>query len=623
MKSANFLFFLLIAAILTTTAIAQSPPENRKSEFMFVDEIKAGMTGYGISAFKDNQLERFDVEILGVMKGAFAGMDMILARLSSPYMEDSGVIAGMSGSPVYINDRMIGAVAYGWAFAQEPVAGITPIENMLEVYDRTDDKKHPPDHAPTGDFLDQWKSAKPEIPRSEPVTVKSSSIQGLNNTNSEYPETISFEPLGTPLIISGAHPAVMKRARHYFKDSSLMPVMGGGGHVINPDLKHKPIENGSAVAIPMMSGSMEMSALGTVTYRKGNKMIAYGHPFFNEGNINAPFASAHVYTIMPSYMRSFKLGASVREVGAIRQDRRSAIGGYFGMEPPVFDMKVSLSFREYKREPENKEFQYRIWEHDLYSPMLADMALAQSIVDNDKLSGNSAAKVNYRIRLENGEVIEKENFFSSQAILAFSVSMPLYFDIYRLLTNPFRETGVENISCEVEIINQYKAVGIEAVDLDKDIYKPGETVKVNIHFVPYREPRFTRNLRIQLPQDIRNGVYTLNILDGPGRQSFEYSRSPGRSNIRSYETLLENIKMNFPSNRLYGLLVEADSGLRVGDEDMPGLPPSVLQVTKESSVSAFTAPINMNVILEETLDTNFEIRGSHSLKIKVDNRGRR
>jgi SpoIVB peptidase S55 len=595
-----------------------------KSEFMFVDEIKPGMKGYGISVFKDNKLERFDVEIIGVMHNAMAGIDMILARLKSPHLKDMGVIAGMSGSPVFLNDRMIGAVAYGWTFSKEPIAGITPIKNMLDVFEETDDKPHPPESAPTEDFLAQFdrntKSSISFLKMKENISIKTSEIPNLEGTFGNSGKSITFEPLNTPLMVSGAHPAVMKRMRHYFADSGLEPALGGGGKVLNPKLKDKPIENGSGISIPMMSGSMDISAIGTVTYRKDNKLIAFGHPFFEMGNVDIPMASAYIFTTMPSLMRPFKLGASVKEVGAIRQDRRPAIGGFFGYEAPTFDMDVKMKLlrngKEYK-------FSYRIWEHQLLSPMLVDLALTQSLVNNDKLFGSSAAKIKYSIELADGQKIEKEDFLSAEFILAFDASLPIRFDIMALMNNSYKKVNIKKLNFEIEILDTFKAVGIETAYVNREVYKPGETVKTKLYFKPYRQPRFSRTVEMKLPDDLRDGTYNIDIMNGMARSGMEYARSPGLGVILSFEGLMENLRISYPSNRLYIMLTEKESGLRLGEKEMPGLPSSVMKATRSVAATPYTSPVVMNFIKEKYITTDFEIRGNRSIRIKVDHLRRR
>lgn len=618
----------LIIAVLTFLIIVggipsqeTNPPETPKSEFMHVDELKPGMKGYGVTAFENNQLERFDVEILGVMYNSFAGMDMILARLSGPRFKEIGVIAGMSGSPVYIEDRLIGAVAYGWVFAKEPIAGITPIKNMLEVFERTDKKPHPEDIATPEGFLSELETSSSSNflsgKKPEPITISTDSLPGITG---EFPESITLEPLNTPLVISRSHPAIMKRIRHYLADTPLMPVMGGGGHIINDKLKDQPIENGSGLAIPLMSGSMDMSAIGTVTYRKGDKLVAFGHPFFEKGNVDVPMASAYIYTIVSSYARPFKLGSSVRELGSIRQDRRPAIGGFFGLTAPSFDMEVHM---KQKSAGEQYDFQYRIWEERSYAPQLADIALSSSLMDKDKMSGNAAADIHYTIELEDGTVIEKRDFLSTNYVLAFQASLPIYLDLIALMNNSFHKVDLKRIVFDIEIIDEYRAVGIETSQLDKEVYKPGDTVRAKVFFRAFRKPRFSRTVEMKLPDEIRDGSYQLRILDGSGRARLEYQRSPGKGNILSFEGLLENLRLNYPANRLYVLLTERESGIRLKEKEMPGLPLSVMDVTRDAAVNAYSSPVTMTFLEEETMDTDFEIRGSQTLTVKVNRLGRR
>lgn len=617
------LLLVIITLFSITSSFAKDTtnPTTGTYDIMPISEIKRGMKGYGVSAFGDNELQRFDAEILGVMENAFAGMDIILARLSGPQFKQMGVIAGMSGSPVYINGKIIGAVSYGWYFSMEPIAGITPIEKMLEIYDRTDMKPHPDEWAPVKDFLSEGNvanepSSLPAKPSS--FTIETDTFLGLSSPSPSFPKSITMQPLSTPLIVSGCSPKTLKRISHYFRNTSLMPVMGGAGHSVNPKLADKPMENGSAIAIPLITGSIEMSAIGTVTYRKDNRLVAFGHPFFEMGNVDLPMASAYIFAVVPSYDFPFKLGAAVREVGSIRQDRLPAIGGIFGMEAPSFDIDVNLSLSG-----SQKKLHYRLWENEYFSPMLAEIAVSSSIMDNDKYYGNSAAKIRYIVTLSDGTTIEKRDFLSTNRMLAYEVTFPIMYDLRTLMRNTYRKVDISNIKCDIDIIDQYKTVEIASARLDKEVYKPGEKVKATIYFMPFRQPRFSRNFEIELPDDIRDGTYNLEILDADGRMRTEMMRSPGLSNVLSFEGLIKVLRLNYPNNQLYVLLTEKKPGIRLKETEMPGLPQSIMTATRSATAQAFVTPITMSFIREKTVETDFEINGMQSLQLRVDRLGRR
>jgi len=614
------LVIIILFAITSSFAKDATNPTTGTRDIMPISEIKRGMKGYGVSAFGNNELQRFDVEILGVMENTFAGMDLILARLSGPQFKQMGVIAGMSGSPVYINDKIIGAVSYGDLFSMEPIAGITPIEKMLEIYDRTDMKPHPDECAPVKDFLSEGKSANepaPLLSKPSSFTVETDTMPGFGSLSPPLPKSITMQPLSTPLIVSGCSPRTLKRISNYFRNTSLMPVMGGAAHSVDPRLADKPMENGSAIAIPLISGSIEMAAIGTVTYRKDNKLVAFGHPFFEMGNVDVPMANAYIFTIVPSYYWSFKMGASVREVGSIRQDRLPAIGGIFGMKASSFDIDVNLSISGTQ-----KKLHYHLWENEYFSSILAEIVIGSSIMDNDKYYGNSAAKIHYIVTLSDGTTIEKRDFLSTR-MLAYDVTFPITYDLHTLMRNTYRKVDISNIKCDIDIIDQYKIVEISSARLDKEVYKPGEKVKATIYFMPFRQPRFSRNLEIELPDDIRDGTYNLEILDADGRMRTEVMRSPGLSNVLSFEGLVKLLRLNYPTNQLYVLLTERKPGIRLKETEMPELPQSVMTATRSATAQAFVTPITMSFIREKTLETDFEINGRQTLQLRVDHMGRR
>jgi len=617
------LMFVFLALILSGANAAKDVSAASAKEIMPISEIKPGMKGYGLSVFKGTDVERFDVEILGVMHNAFAEMDLILARLSSPYLK-SGVIAGMSGSPVFIDGRMIGAVSYGWSFSMEPIAGITPIEKMLEVYEMTNDKEHPDEIPPIGDFPQKGESKSSDdnlrlLPvKSQSIKIQTGSVPGLKDINNQIPESITMEPLNTPLVISGCSPSALNRLNHHLRDTNFIAVMGGGAPAGGAPIKDAPVENGSPLALSFMSGSMNMAAIGTVTYRKGDKLVAFGHPFVEFGNADVPMGSGSIFTIVSGYARSFKMGAMVKEVGCIRQDRTPGIGGIFGMNAPSFDIDVNL-----KMAHSTKKFHYKAWENRLISPMILDMALYSSIMDNDKQVGASTAKIHYVINLADGSKIERWDFVSTDMFLAYDISMPAVLDLRTLLNNQFKKVDVTRIQFDAEISDQFRVVQIESARLNKDVYKPGEKVQAKVFFSTYRQPHFSRTVEIELPENIRDGTYNLEIVDSRGRTRLEIARSPGIGNVFTFEGLIKILNIGFPQNNLYALLTEREMGLKLMEAEMPGMPQNILAITQSAAVANQATPINFSFIREKKLETEFQINGRAALRVKVDHLGRR
>jgi hypothetical protein len=422
-RSCVFIRLLLLGTLCLRLPGHAGMAQELEFPVMGVDEIRPGMKGYGKTVFKNNQIERFDVEIIGVLRNVFPKGDIILARLSGGPLRDMGVIAGMSGSPIYIDDRLIGAVAYGWSFSKEPITGITPIKEMLQVYDLTSSEPLHADEVSPGTQAQATGSGERSALAPFRIQVSPEQLGQLDAPLSSEPiASLTLEPLSTPLFVTSRHPSVLRELKQLFAPYNLTPILSGsasGSASIHDDI---PVEPGAALGVQLVAGDLDISAIGTVTYKKGNKLVAFGHPMFLSGNVDIPMASAYIYSILPSYYFPFKFGEVVRQVGSVRQDRWTAIGGILGHEAPMVPVSVKVHLPDQKQ---SKVFSYRVWEDRSFGPRLTVISLYESLLSTDKFQGDSAATINYTISLDDGRSITKSDFVSSDMGVPFSAAIPL------------------------------------------------------------------------------------------------------------------------------------------------------------------------------------------------------
>ena len=313
---------------------------------MPVQEIRRGMKGYGLSVFQGTKIERFSVKIIGVLRKTGSGSDLILARLKGGPLARTGVIAGMSGSPVYIKGKLIGAVAYAWGFSKETIAGITPISEMLQTF-RYKKKKHHPGFRILG---------------SGKTMLHNRSVASAN---------ASFRRVATPLVISGIQPGVFDLVSGEMKKLGFLPVLGGSAGGKMDTATANKLLPGSAVGVQLVGGDMNMTGIGTVTYNGPEGILAFGHPMMRRGFCSFPMTSAYIHTVMPSLNVSFKMGSPIRTVGTIHQDRSPAIAGTMGLKPDTIPVKLSLNYG-------GKKFRYKytiIRDRQLFSRLLASVLL--------------------------------------------------------------------------------------------------------------------------------------------------------------------------------------------------------------------------------------------------------
>lgn len=583
--------------------------------FMGVDEIRPGMKGYGKTVFKNNQIERFDVEILGVLRNVFPKGDIILARLAGGPLRDMGVIAGMSGSPIFIDDRLIGAVAYGWGFSKEPITGITPIEEMLHVYELTSSEPPVPDETNLGIQRSFPGLMEHPVPAPYRIQIGKDKLEQLSIPfPSEFPGSLTFEPLATPLFVTSCHPAVLKEIKQLFAPYNMTAVMSGSASGAGMDYGDIPIEPGAALGVQLLAGDLDISAVGTVTYRKDNKLVAFGHPMFLSGSVNIPMASAYIYSILPSYYRPFKFGEVVKQVGSVRQDRWTAIGGILGPEAPMVPVSVGVRL---PGQQASKTFQYRVWEDRAFGPGLTAISLYESLLSTDKFQGDSAATIHYTISLNDGDTITKSDFISSDFAVPMSASMPVAFDIGMLVNNPFKPVRIEKITFEAELIDKLLTARLIATHTNKTTYKPGETVEITLYIQPWRKQIESLKASFTVPEDLPDGNYFLGINDGRGRQQLEYLRAPGLFQPLNFEQLLRTLKQSFPQNYLYLTVQKDTGGLTVHGDELAALPPSVRSVISEASVAQFTQPTRGIFLWDHRIGTQYAVSGADQIVLEV------
>ncbi|MCD6384816.1 hypothetical protein J7M23_03470 [Candidatus Sumerlaeota bacterium] len=600
-------WIIVIGVLMSGVLVYAEEPD-----FLPVDAIKPGMKGYGLTVFKGTKISRFDAEILGVLKGAFPQQDLILARLSAPELKDIGVIAGMSGSPVYINDKIIGAVAYGWTYSKEPVCGITPIENMLTVLNLAESEKNKsPSKSNSRSRYKQWLFPTYEQIKIEAEELPDSALAELFGKS----RTFELEPLSTPLSISQCDPRLLPFIKQIFSRYHLLPVISGRTSINNAgEPQNVKIKPGSALGVQLMSGDMDITAIGTVTYVKGDKVLAFGHPMFQGGNVNMPITNVYIFSIMPSFARPFKLGGSMMRVGALRQDRLPAVAGVLRESAPMIPLTVKVEIPEQNL---NKTYSYQVWEDRDFSPSLIFTGVMESILASYKTQGDNAALMNYTILLDDGTRIKKQEFLSDPQSLSFDLFMQIRNDVASLLMNSFKEVHLKSIDYTVRFTDKAKLATILTARTDKVEYKPGEKVSITVWLQIYREQRKKITTELTLPADIDEDTYSLMILDGDARNRLEYKRAPGTKVAYNFEQLVRNIQQNFPSNSLYIVLQKPVVGLTVEGTEMAELPTSVVDVLSDASAPGLTQETTGIILVEKRIPTAYTISGKQVLTINV------
>ena len=570
-------------------------------KFMRVSQLKPGMRGYALTVFHGTKIDRFSIEILGVIKKFNEGKDYILFRATSgpPVTQHLNIAHGMSGSPIYINGKLVGAISMevsngtqGPSFPRDPIGLATPIEEMF----------------------DAW---SPDLP-SKPNAISASPPTGGAGGYS----SLNFQPIDLPVAVSGVSPASLARLNVAFAPYHLRLMAGGGGGNGAAKNLYKAgamLQPGAAVGVSLMQGDMDFSATGTVTYRDGNRILLFGHPFFGLGPIDAAMTTASVVGIYPSYEDSVKLGQPLDTVGRIFQDRPFSVGGLVGSLPQMIPMTVSVNDQSIKRQ---KTFHVRIINHPLLTSQLVTTAADAAIAQVHGLPGDSMATVTMDVNVEEIGHVRRTNTFYD----AVSIDQAAIGDLDSLLrllsSNPFYPLSVKSIQMGVTIQNRHDTAEIDHIFLRQSKFAPGDTIPVGVVLKPYKRERITRYLNVKIPANTPDGTLSLSV-QGGGEGSgggisiggFILIAAPTPTGAANNVAQLVKQFVEKPrNNELVAHLTLPTSAIDINGEKLTDLPPTLAGVIRGTrSTGLHTERDEVKVVQP----THYVLSGDESLSVTV------
>jgi len=514
-----------------------------------VEELEVGARGHGFSVFSGTEPQRFEVEVLGVMKKLNPDTDFILARLSGMGLEDSGVVAGMSGSPVYVDGRLLGAVSFGWSFSNEAIAGITPIASMREL----------------------------QIMPSGPTPRPPPSVEFQQLLTGEFrPEILEehLRRLATP-VTAGARSNLLW-ATVGFGDTTRSLLGQALGAVApagsTPDLSAE-LKGGSAVAGVMIDGDLRLAFTGTVTERIGDDILAFGHSFMGIGPLSLPMATAEVVTVISSSNNSFKLANIGPIVGAFQQDRFAGMLGRVGASAPTIPTEIRLHGT-----PE-KTYRMEIASIPSMTSTLIATSVIQVLNAARQLNGNQGVRLRATIEMEGHEALSVERSFQGS-------SAPVSAAIYTLsvvsfiLRNPDEEVVIRRVEIDLDHSTEPDAVTLTGAHADRKTVRPGDTVAIHLDLEEYRGPKFRHTVEVEIPDDADPGSYYLFLGDGASVDALRLQIEPQEP--ADFRQALEILRAQHSSQDFVVLGVSPGIGLVVDGRSLPDLPSSIRSIWKAS-----------------------------------------
>jgi hypothetical protein len=617
-------FFAVAVLAIGAFSVTVAAQDTR---FMPVDEVRPGMKGIGKTVFQGTKIEQFDVELLGVLKNFAPKQDMILARLSGGPLARTGVIAGMSGSPVYVDGKLLGAVAFSFPFATEPIAGIQPIQQMLGLLDQ---KNAPPrqqasadaagqggimlSESPTAFIYNQFTKLAQGTPLHQlllPPSLLSSSPFGTT-----VPSAASMTRIQTPLFVAGATPAALQQFGPLFSSLGFAPVQGGGGGSAQNLAGATPskIEPGSSINVELIRGDLSWSANGTVTHVDGNRVYAFGHPNLTAGPTSVPMSAGYVISLLPNLQNSFKLAVPMDVVGAFQQDRSTGIAGSLGAGSKMIPVKLTLN----SSQNTVTKYKFEVAADRFLTPPLMNFIVFNAITTNERALGEMTVYISGKINLQNHEPVNIGNVFSSDMNGPVMASLAAVSPLQYLLMAGYDGVVIDDIDLEITSMDRKTNAQLERISVNKAEVAPGETVPLTAYLRTTNGDTVIEQYDVQIPAGLPAGPVQLVVGDGTTVTTLDIRRGPSGvpAGIKQVINELNKLRKN---DRLYIKVVSSEPGVVIGGEEFPSLPPSMAAlINSDRSSSRNVSGLPNSTVREYELpQSKYVIQGQRTLTLTV------
>ncbi len=601
---------MLVATMTVEFSPARADPN--PIYYWQVDDVRPGMKGFGRTVMHGTKVETFQAEVLGVLKNTSPGRDMILCRLSGLGLEKTGVIAGMSGSPIYLDGKLLGAVAFAWPFGKEPIAGVTPFCQMhgfVETYERRDLTE---------------KQASARVGLRTPLRIGNAVFDSITVSQDfeGHPEGsgdgLWLMPLRTPLAATGFSEHSLRFFGERARSAGLYPMQSGGASApVRDQEKNVSLEPGGPLAVAMVTGDFDLSGIGTVTHIEGTRVYGWGHPFFGCGGCDFPLSTGYIHTIYPRQSVSFKMGSPLKTVGVINADVSTCIAGWIGKTPDMLPVHMTVVSG-----PGESPKTYHV-EVVRQRPLLASLiltVLTNSVDMEGEWPEEMTAQLQARIEVEGRQPLTIKDTFSGSGYSGGRAPQSLFAQVaavVNILTyNSFKPVRINRIECETHLLPGRRTAEIEAVALDSETYAPGEKLKATVYLLPYKGLRQRIPVTLQLPGDLPEGNYTVTVCDDMTSVRRQLRDNPNWSSPQNLDQVFEALDVQASAQRTHLVMrVPLDaSGIALDGHSLPDLPPSMVQILGNTRK---TGAQSLGRALVSHLQTNWVIQGSETARFTV------
>ena len=570
--SVIFLFFPLVTFAQKSDSAPSVAAPNHPT--IPVSQIHAGMRGVAYTVFEGVKPESMDVEVLGVLHNVNGPKgDVILVRLHGQKVEYTGVVAGMSGSPVYLDGKLAGALAFRIGeFSKEPIAGVTPIADMLEInaLDQSPAEESvavkPALNNVAGKTSTPGDSALPAVmqPDSMQPGSAAASVSGFANY---------LKPIETPLVFNGFSQEAIQLFSGQLGAAGIVPVMGAGS--VSDDKQPEPLEAGSAVSAVLVRGDMNIEATCSVTYVDSQRLLACGHPLLQFGSVDLPMNKAQVLATLASPLNAFKIVNTTEPVGTFVQDRHTGIMGVFDKKPDMIPVTLSIH-----SSTGVKQFHYEVLNNAKLTPVALMVTVFNALHGVNEFGEEITYRLNGNIGVKGFPDVTMKNMFSPSEgaqPAAMQAAMSLGERFGSIYDNPYTAAAVQGVNLDFDLVRERRWARLESARTDVTEARPGQEITLETVLAPYRGERIVQQIPVKIPTSASKGTLRILVCDGDtldhvGRANAAFGR---KLDLASTIALLNKEHSN---NRVYVSLLEADPEARVGDKVMPTLPLSIMNV---------------------------------------------
>ena len=618
----SYVIALAILFLVTAAGSAGAQGFDAKRH-MPLAEVEPGMTGIGKTTLEGSSIVEFQFKVLAILKNAGPKRDLIVVRASGANLEETGIIAGMSGSPLFINGRLIGAVAYAFQWGKAPICGVQPIEQMLRVSDEkpwTRTVKPAAAQAGTTSEITNVESRLAAL--GAPLTggdaaaTQAFAVPVAAIGIGDVPpallgrDTVDLRPVQTPVMVSGMTPRGLERLRQCMAPVGLVPMQGGG-----VDLKRLPaarMEPGAPLAIPLVRGDINVTSMGTITEILGDRLYAFGHAMFGQGEADLPLMSGVAQVVIPSLLNSFRMGAPVEEIGRLVWDEQTAIFGRLTKErAPMVPVTVKITGPGAGVE---RTFHMEVARHRRLLPMLASMVVGDSLTAHSELPRDHTILYRLAIKPVGHDAIVREN-------MAVGPDADMYLEgqirgvVGLMVENPFQNLDLESVEAQIQIEPSSRLAEILEVRPLRNAVRPGQKVPVDIRIRPFRaEPRWIQ-VEVPIPADYPEGSFRLTLCGADEAVRAEMREVPARFRPEDVDSMLSVLRRNERRDQLFMRLEAPGAGVSIGREELPDLPPTMKTILSDSArqqVSGVALPRVSKQVMP------YELHGSGDITVTVD-----